>query len=225
MLEISMLVSAFFMGVVGGPHCVAMCGAACAGIGRMASPQSVRALLWFQLGRLLGYSALGGLVAGSVQLFAWMGTNTAVLRPLWTALHVSALFLGAWLLVQGRQPRWIDGLGQSVWRGIRGKMQTPGARVPAVLGMVWAFMPCGLLYSALLAASLSGSAWGGAFTMAAFAAGSGLLLALGPWLLLRLGSVGGKADWGIRLGGLMLVTTSAWAIWNGITNPTGLWCA
>jgi len=225
MQEISMVMSAFVMGVVGGPHCVAMCGAACAGIGRMAAPQSMRALLLFQFGRLLGYAVLGAVVAGSVQAFAWMGSNTAVLRPLWTALHVSALLLGAWLLIQGRQPYWIDGLGQQIWRRVKSKLQTPGGRAPAALGFAWAFMPCGLLYSALLAASLSGTVWGGALTMASFAAGSGLLLAAGPWLLLRLGQMGGKADWGIRLGGLMLTLTSAWAIWNGLTNPTGLWCA
>ena len=47
---------------------------------------------------------------------------------------------------------------------------------------------------------------------------------LGPWLLLRLRG-DGSGGWGIRLAGVALAATSGWALWMGITNPTGLWCA
>ena len=65
---------------------------------------------------------------------------------------------------------------------------------------------------------------GGALLMAAFAIGTMVSLLLGPWLLLRLNSSGSGA-WGIRLAGLALAGTSGWALWMGITQPTGLWCA
>jgi uncharacterized protein len=222
----SMMMSALLMGLVGGPHCVAMCGAACAGISRAAGPgrQGSAALWRFQFSRLLGYSLLGALAGGTIEGMAWMGQYTSVLRPVWIMLHVAALLLGLLLLWQGRQPGLVDGWGQAVWRRIRPALARLGPRAPVVLGMGWALMPCGLLYSALLVASLSASALNGALLMAAFAIGTMVSLLLGPWLLLRLNSSGSGA-WGIRLAGLALAGTSGWALWMGITQPTGLWCA
>ena len=74
---------------------------------------------------------------------------------------------------------------------------------PLAIGAMWAFMPCGLLYSALLVAALSGDALDGALTMALFAAGSSVSLLVGPWLLLRFGKRG-NGEWGMRLAGLAL---------------------
>jgi hypothetical protein len=63
--------------------------------------------------------------------------------------------------------------------------------------------------------------------MALFALGTSVSMTVGPWLLLRwhaAGSLRGGA-WGMRLAGAALVITSGWAIWMGLTQPTGLWCA
>lgn len=223
-MQTSMAITALVMGLVGGPHCVAMCGAACAGIGRAAGARSTRALLGFQLSRMVGYAAFGAIAAGSVQGLAWLGTNTAVLRPVWTMFHVAALLLGAVLLWQARQPAWIENLGQAVWRKARPALTTLGPRAPVVLGVAWALMPCGLLYSALLVASLSANALEGAAIMALFSIGTSVSLTAGPWLLLRLRGARSGA-WGMRLAGLALAVTSGWALWMGITQPTGLWCA
>ena len=103
-------------------------------------------------------------------------------------------------------------------------MVAMGGKAPVVLGVGWALMPCGLLYSALLVASLSASAWQGAAVMAAFATGTMVSLVAAPWLLLRL-QAARSGGWGMRLAGLALVLTSGWALWMGITQPTGLWCA
>ena len=217
-----MALTALFMGVAGGPHCVAMCGAACAGISRAAGERGAQALWTFQLSRMVGYALFGAFAAGSVQGLAWLGTNTAVLRPVWTMFHVAALLLGAALI--WRQPAWIDQLGQTVWRKVRPGLSGLGQRAPLLLGVAWALMPCGLLYSALLVASLSASAWEGALIMALFSAGTSLSLTAGPWLLLRLRG-GRSGAWGIRLAGVALAITSGWALWMGLTDPSGLWCA
>lgn len=224
-MQTSMALTALFMGIAGGPHCVAMCGAACAGISRGGTGrQSTLALLTFQAGRLLGYSLFGAFAAGSVQGLAWLGTNTSVIRPVWTMFHLAALLLGLVLIWQARQPAWLDGLAQGLWRRTRPVFGRLGAKAPAVLGVAWALMPCGLLYSALMVASLSADAMEGAMIMALFSAGTSLSLTIGPWLLLRLrGDRSG--GWGIRLAGIALAATSGWALWMGITDPTGLWCA
>jgi len=219
-----MTLSALVMGLVGGPHCVLMCGAACAGIARSAGERGAWALWKFQLSRVLGYSLLGALAGGTVAGLGWMGAHTAVVRPLWSMVHVAAVLLGLALVWQARQPAFIDQWGQQVWRRARPVMARLGAGAPVVLGVGWALMPCGLLYSALLVASLSASALNGATIMAAFALGSMVSLTAGPWLWLRLRSAGSGA-WGIRLAGVALVATSGWALWMGMTQPTGLWCA
>ncbi len=138
--------------------------------------------------------------------------------------HVAAMLLGLVLIWQARQPAWLDGLAQGVWRRTRPVLGRLGAKAPAVLGVAWALMPCGLLYSALMVASLSANAMEGAMIMALFSTGTSLSLTIGPWLLLRLRG-DGSGGWGIRLAGIALAATSGWALWMGITDPTGLWCA
>ena len=222
-MQTSMAVTALFMGLVGGPHCVAMCGAACAGIGRAAGGRSTQALWSFQFSRMIGYALFGAFAAGTVQGLALIGTNTIAIRPLWSMFHAAAFVLGVALIWRARQPAWIENLGQSVWRKARPVLNRMGAKAPFILGVAWALMPCGLLYSALLVASLSANAWEGALIMALFSIGTSVSLTAGPWLLLRLrGAQSGS--WAIRLAGLALAATSGWALWMGITNPTGLFC-
>lgn len=218
-----MAITALFMGIVGGPHCVAMCGAACAGISRAAGGNGTRALLSFQLSRMIGYSLIGAFAAGSVQGLAVLGANTVVIRPIWTMFHVAALLLGMALIWRARQPAWVDDLGQVLWRKARPLLANLGTRAPFVLGVGWALMPCGLLYSALLVASLSANVVEGAATMALFSMGTSVSLTVAPWLLLRLRG-GQSGAWAIRLAGLALTMTSGWALWMGVTRPSGLFC-
>ena len=222
-MQTSMAVTALFMGLVGGPHCVAMCGAACAGISRAAGERSTQALWSFQLSRMVGYSLFGAFAAGSVQGLALLGTNTIAIRPVWTMFHAAAFLLGLALIWRARQPAWIDNLGQMVWRKARPVLSRLGPRASVVLGVAWALMPCGLLYSALLVASLTANALEGAVVMALFSFGTSISLTIAPWLLLRLRS-GASGSWAIRLAGLALAVTSGWALWMGLTNPTGLFC-
>jgi sulfite exporter TauE/SafE len=222
-MQTSMALTALFMGLVGGPHCVAMCGSACAGISRAAGERSTQALLSFQVSRMVGYALFGAFAAGSVQGLALLGTNTIAIRPLWSMFHAAAFLLGLVLIWRARQPAWIENLGQKVWRRARPVLNKLGAKAPFILGVSWALMPCGLLYSALLVASLSANALEGAAIMALFSIGTSVSLTAGPWLLLRLrGAQSGS--WAIRLAGLALAATSGWALWMGVTNPTGLFC-
>lgn len=222
-MQTSLALTALMMGVAGGPHCLAMCGAACAGIGQAAGVRQAQALGAFQIGRLLGYAALGALAAASVQGLGWLTVQSAALRPVWSLLHVAALVLGLLLLVLARQPAWLDQGAQRLWRRVRSWAQGRGAWAPATLGALWALMPCGLLYSALMVAALSSRVLDGALTMALFALGSSISLWAGPWLLLRLQTLG-DGRWGIRLAGLALAGTSAWALWMGLVHDQAPWC-
>ena len=215
------------MGLAGGPHCIAMCGAACAGIGQAAGPDKNAAMWRFQAGRVLGYASLGALAAASMQGLGWLTVQSAALRPIWTLFHVATFVLGMLLLWKAHQPVWLDQLGRKIWSFSRSLTAGQGRQAPLLLGALWAFLPCGLLYSALLVATLTGNAFEGAAVMALFALGSSVLMMAGPWAWLRLrGNAAGKGagDWGVRLAGLALAASSGWALWMGFAHNTAPWC-
>ncbi len=226
-MELTLAVTALLMGLAGGPHCLAMCGAACAGIGQTQAGRTTRALWVFQAGRLVGYSCMGALAAASMQGLGWLSVHSAALRPLWTLFHVAAALMGLMLLWRARQPVWLEDAARQVWQRVRsvtGPLKGGASLAPIGLtGVLWALLPCGLLYSALLVAALTSSVVQGAGVMALFAAGSSVSLMAGPWLWLRLGRPG-SGQWAIRIAGLALLTSSVWALWMGLVHNTAPWC-
>jgi len=136
---------------------------------------------------------------------------------------VAAVVLGLTLLLLARQPVWLDTGARRVWSKVRALNASWGAGAPLAIGSLWALMPCGLLYSAVMVAALSGSVANGAMTMALFAAGSSVSLLAGPWLLLRLGA-DATGTWGMRLAGLALAVTSGWGLWMGLAHDAAPWC-
>jgi sulfite exporter TauE/SafE len=227
-VDLALVISAALMGLAGTPHCLAMCGAACTAAtgGRGGST-----LAGFHLARMASYAVAGGVAAASVGTLASFGQSVAVLRPLWTLLHVAALGLGVWLLWHGRQPAWMENLGRARapspdaagWQRIAG----PGRS--AAIGLTWAAWPCGLLQSALVIAALANHAATGALAMAAFAGASSVGLATGGVLWTRLAGRGGSAagmqvGWMVRFAGLMLVAASAWALGHGLWMRIAAWC-
>lgn len=222
-MQTSLAATALLMGLVGGPHCIAMCGAACAGIGQAAGPRGHSAMWTFQLGRIIGYSILGAVAAASIQGMGWLSIQTVALRPVWTMFHVAALVLGLLLVWKAQQPVWLESAGRRLWSGARTLAVGWGGGAPLVIGMFWTFLPCGLLYSALLVAAMTGQILEGAVVMALFALGTSVSMMAGPWLWLRLkGS--GSGNWGVRLAGLALAASSFWALWMGLVNNSAPWC-
>lgn len=240
-MQTPLALTALLMGIVGGPHCVAMCGAACAGIARVNHNGTTRAIVGFQAGRILGYALLGGFAALSMQGLGWLTVHSAALRPVWSLFHVAAAVLGLVLMWQARQPVWLESAGRSLWARVKGQAQGFAERkgFPVALGVVWALLPCGLLYSAVLVASMAGGFLGGAAVMASFALGTAITMTLGPWVWLRLaapqtvtvvqlpGAAKEQASggaWGVRLAGAALAASSAWALWMGLVHNAAPWC-
>ena len=217
--------TALVMGLAGGPHCAGMCAAACGGMYRLSGGGHWANALKFQAGRLCGYALAGAVAAFAVQNLAWLTNQTSALRPVWTLFHGAVLVWGLTLLTLARQPVWIDGLGRRVWSRLQRRLASPSQPLGMsrryalwVVGVSWALMPCGLLYSALLVASLANSPLEGAWVMALFAAGSSLGLAAGPWLWLRLQSwrAPGRQALSMRAAGASLSGVAAWALLHGM---------
>lgn len=258
-MSTTLAATALLMGLAGGPHCVAMCGAACSGVARVgrvirvvpsvspamgaATPAAAasrgplrsfwRPASWvpggwplgqFLAGRLAGYALAGAVAAQAVQSLAWLTGHAAALRPVWTLFHLAVLAWGLVLVAQARQPQWVSAAGRSAWARLRPFAAARGGVFAT--GALWAFMPCGLLYSALLVASLSGGPLDGALAMALFALGSGISLAFAPALLARLRDAGNRLrqDWGTRVAGLLLVLAAAWALWADMAHRIAVWC-
>ena len=137
--------------------------------------------------------------------------------------HVATAVLGLLLLWKAQQPIWMERAGKAIWQRARGLAWGQGRGVPLVIGALWTFLPCGLLYSALLVAALSNSAVEGALVMALFALGTSVSMMAGPWLWLRLGGRG-AGDWGVRLAGLVLAASSVWALWMAFAHNSAPWC-
>lgn len=231
----SLASTALLMGLAGGSHCLAMCAAPCSVVTGQGAAQEhalqwmprgahLRRLVAYHCGRLLGYATAGALAAMAMQSLAWLTQQTSALRPAWTFLHVAMLAWGLMMVLQARQPVWVERAGRSVWARVRPLVQAPGGVFAT--GFLWALMPCGLLYSALLVAALSGGVWQGAFTMALFAVGSGVWLLAGPWLWLRLRQRMDalRASWGTRLAGLLLCGVAGWALWMDLVYRPSLIC-
>ena len=234
--------TALLMGLVGGSHCLVMCAAPCGalvGQGGAASAQAaptVQAVHWaprggvvwrtlaFHVGRIAGYAAVGALAALAMDSLAWLTQQTMALRPAWTLAHVAVMAWGLMLMVQARQPQWVEQAGRAVWGRVRPLVTAPGGVLAA--GFLWALMPCGLLYSALLVAALSGGPLQGALSMALFGIGSGVWLVGGPWawsrLRQRLNTA--RTDWGTRVAGALLCAAASWALWMDLVYKPSLWC-
>ena len=223
-MQSSLAITALLMGLAGGPHCIAMCGAACAGIGQASGANKSSAMWTFQAGRALGYASMGAVAAASMQGLGWMTVQSAALRPVWSMFHVAMAVLGLVLLLKAQQPVWMEQAGRKIWAGARGLALGRGRGAPLVVGALWTFLPCGLLYSALLVAGLTGHPFEGAVVMALFAAGTSVSMVIGPWLWLRLKS-NGSGDLGVRLAGLALAASSTWALWMAYAHNAAPWCA
>jgi hypothetical protein len=215
--------AALAAGLAGSAHCAAMCGGIAAAVGATL-PRGRAALagaLTFNAARLASYALVGalfGFALGGVAAPALLPRAALVIRLL-AALLLAALALR---LLSGRDWLGAERLGQAVWTRLRPLMgragRLPPALRPAALGLVWGFMPCGLVYSVLLVAAASGSALGGAATMLAF--GAGTLPAL-------LGLTIGGASLGVflrrpalrRTAGTAVLVAAVWTALAALVHP------
>ncbi|SDL96534.1 hypothetical protein SAMN05428957_101328 [Oryzisolibacter propanilivorax] len=239
---LALATTVFLMGLFGGTHCLAMCAAPCGALTGAARPAAGSAgeqvvhwqpaqssvsgrMLAFHAGRLLGYGATGAVAAFAIDKLAWAGSQSAALKPLWALTHVLIMGWGLVMLTQARQPAWLEAAGRRVWVRARSAVVRPGGVF--MVGMAWALLPCGLLYTALMTAALSGSAAAGALCMVLFGIGSGLWLVLGPWAWRRLrsGLPGTAQEWGARAAGVVLCVLGGWALWmNLVHGQPAPWC-
>lgn len=168
--------AAFSMGLLGSPHCLGMCGGIVTafGMSMQSLPAGRQRLLiaLYHLGRLGSYSLLG-LLAGVV--------GTAVIAP-FVHSHFPRLLLGAVLIVIGLSLfglpllNRLERMGLKFWQSLMPfrRRLFPLDSVPKAVtaGLLWGFLPCGLVYGALLMAVAGHDTLTGAGLMLAFGLGT-----------------------------------------------------
>jgi hypothetical protein len=212
--------SALLVGLFGAPHCAGMCGGIAGSLSLGLAPEGrarVLAQLPFQLaynsGRIASYT-LAGAAAGALGTLAALAAGPQWL-PVALRLLAGALVAGMGLYVAGWWPGLarVESLGLPVWRRLEplGRRLFPVRTLPraAGLGLVWGWLPCGMVYLVLLQALTTGSAGEGALLMAAFGAGTlpalmGMGLAAG-----LLGPLGSRWAWRRAAGALLVVMGGA----------------
>jgi hypothetical protein len=212
------LVGFLTLGLLGGfGHCVGMCSPFVlfvsrryvpAGAGRFAA---FTAQGWYTAGRVATYAVLGaaaGALGGVVELAGGLlGLQRA-------AALVAGGVLVVWALVtlSDLVPRL--GSGGSLFTRVAGALKGRVPGHPFATGLFLGLLPCGLLYSALIAAAARGGALEGAAALTLFGLGTApalLGVSVADELLARNRAVVN------RLSQVFLLAMGIWFIWTGLS--------
>jgi len=189
--------AAFLVGLAGGVHCIGMC-AGIVGALTLGLPERLRVhpgymlpfMLAYNAGRIASYTVAGALLGGIGSIAAHLIEVHTAQRALQVAAGLFMLALGLYLGQWWQGMARVEQAGHLLWSRIQplGRrllpVQTPSRAL--VLGMLWGWLPCGLVYSVLIWAIAAGSAPRGALLMLSFGLGTlPALLAMGTayaWL-------------------------------------------
>jgi uncharacterized protein len=220
-MDVSYL-AAFLVGLLGGVHCVGMCGGIVGALA-LGLPREVRDsarmlpyLLAYNLARIASYTLAGALLGGVGYLAAhWSGLRHAQLGlQLLAALFMIALglYLAGWWLGLARLER----VGGRLWQRIEplGRRFLP-VRTPAqafLLGLLWGWLPCGLVYSVLVWSISRGDAIEGGMLMLSFGLGTLPTLLLMGVAATRL-SAFVRHIWVRRVAGMLVMGFGLWTLY------------
>lgn len=175
-------VAAFAVGFMGSLHCIGMCGGISSALATAISPDQVRTplrqisyQLLFSLGRIFSYACAGALVGllGSTLYDNLSANGPSYLRVFAGIMMILlGLYLSGWWKILNRLER----LGAKLWKRIAPitrkfiPVNHPGKAL--ILGSLWGWLPCGLVYSALAWSLGSNSSIDGALMMVYFGLGT-----------------------------------------------------
>jgi len=208
------LLTALLIGLFGASHCLVMCGGIAAATGNSSLPERrLASLLAFNGGRISSY-AVAGLLVGAAGL--WLQQlHDSLMLLLRSLAGVMLILMGLYV---ARWASWltrIERLGNYLWRFLQPQtgrlLQQSSLTARFGLGMLWGWLPCGLIYSTLSWVAANGDPLLGALTMATFGLGTlpallagGLAAAtLSRWLNHQLTR---------QLAGLLLISYGLWTV-------------
>lgn len=174
---------AFIIGFFSGIHCLGMCGSITSALtlslpGEIKSHHAKLALFvsTYSLGRILSYALAGGifgLIGGQITDVTYLQWGHEIARILASLVVIAVgFYLTGWL----PQLRLMERLGEPIWRFLEpiGRRMLPIRNLSHALlfGLIWGWIPCGLVYYVLILTLSSGSALNGALCMLSFGFGT-----------------------------------------------------
>ena len=179
----------FLVGLLGGTHCVGMCGGIVGALS-LGAPARWSMHLAYNAGRILSYAAAGALAGALGAASLTLEGQAPVRLGLYLLANLMLVALGLYLLGVTRALAFTERAGQHLWRRLQPltRLFLPARTVAQAfpLGLLWGWLPCGLVYSALATALGAGSPARGALLMLAFGLGTLPNLLLAGILLARL---------------------------------------
>ncbi|WP_060485983.1 sulfite exporter TauE/SafE family protein [Pseudomonas sp. NBRC 111123] len=207
--------SALVLGLLGGGHCLGMCGGLMGALTLAIPPEQrrrrLRLLVAYNLGRILSY-ACAGLLLG---LAGWAVASSPAAMALRVVAALLLIAMGLYLAGWWSGLTRIEALGRGLWRHIQpaASRLMPVSSLPRalLLGALWGWLPCGLVYSTLLWAASQGNAGYSAALMLAFG--------LGTWpILLATGLAAERVNAVLRrrsvrmAGGVLVILFGIWTL-------------
>lgn len=206
--------AAFLVGLLGGVHCLGMCGGIVSALTFSLPPaqrnglQLMPLLLAYNGGRISSYVLAGALGGGLGAAFLSLAGVDALRYALQVVAAIFMITLGLYLGGFWMGVAKIENAGRVIWKRIepfgRRFMPVDSPLKALPLGFIWGWLPCGLVYSVLIWTLSAGSIAKGALLMLAF--GLGTL----PNLLL-MGAAAAKLSksirhpWVKRMAGLLVI--------------------
>ncbi len=173
-----LLAAAFGAGLLGSAHCLGMCGGISGLFAAGATVASIRTQLplaiAYNLGRVLSYAFLGIMVAmiGSTTVSA----IPALTGPVRLASGALIVLVGLQVAFNWRLLAPVEKLGAKIWKRLvphaKGLIPANSITKAAGLGLIWGWLPCGLVYSVLLLAATTAVPVGGGLIMISFGLGT-----------------------------------------------------
>jgi sulfite exporter TauE/SafE len=172
------IIAVFFVGLLGGVHCLGMCGSI---VGILTAQLPEDGARWpfhlaYNSGRIASYT-LAGLLVGAIGQAGLLWRDVVPVQHLLFALSSLMLIaLGLYLAEIWSMVRRIEQVGSVLWQRIqpltRSLLPITSPTRALLLGTLWGWLPCGLVYSVLVTALASGHAQSGALIMLAFGLGT-----------------------------------------------------
>ncbi|WP_390904862.1 sulfite exporter TauE/SafE family protein [Vibrio rarus] len=169
-------IGAFLIGIAGAGHCMGMCGGIASAVALNGRHNAFYVTLLYNLGRISSYLLVGALIGGTVANSATLFQSTDFLGALRVMAALMILILGLYLGQWWNGLLKIEKLGQSIWKQLSpiASRMLPLRSVwyAYPVGVVWGWIPCGMVYSMLSWAAVSGSAVNGLLIMGCFGLGT-----------------------------------------------------
>jgi sulfite exporter TauE/SafE len=170
--------AALLAGLLGSAHCLGMCGGISGLFAVNAGVATLRRQLPFALsynfGRVTSYAVLGVIVGSVGSVIVKASPSLAIGIRLFSGIII--MLVGLKVAFDLRLLNVIERMGGTLWSKISPAAQklVPVTSLPKAygLGLVWGWLPCGLVYSVLMIAATSAQPVAGAATMVAFGIGT-----------------------------------------------------